>query len=288
MRPDKGEHQAAVGAVVLHDAGGQRRPVGGAAPDHAVNARLADDDRIAGVHPPHVRADRALEALRVVAEHEGVVAVRVGAQLGVVLVRSQRQRRPARPAPDDLGAQPLLLGGVLGVLMQVLAEGGRARVQLAEDRVGAVAAQHLRLRDGGHGVGLVLVAQDELARLERLFVRVGAGNAAARDGRMADAVGEAERVAQVRRHVHVLLPDGHDAGQIAQGVAGMVERGLQVVIGLREADHHEMDVRRTRAVSPSALERSPPRPPGGPRGRPCPAGTRARSWPASPPAPRGP
>ena len=70
------------------------------------------------------------------------------------------------------------------------------------------------------------------------------------DGRMADAVGEAERVAQVRRHVHVLPPDGHDAGQIAQGVAGMVVGGLQVVIGLREADHDEMDVRRPERLLP--------------------------------------
>ena len=210
----------------------------------------ADDDRIARVHPPHVRADRAFEALRVVAEHEGVVAVRVGAQLRVVLVRREGKRRPARPAPDDLGAQPLLLAGVLGVLMQVLAPGGRARVQLAEDDVGAVAAEHLRLRDGGHGVGLVLVPQHELARLERLFVRVGAGDAAARHGRMADAVGEPERVAQVRRHVHVQLPDGHDAGQVAQGVAGVVERGLQAGIVPREPDHHEMDVRRPERLLP--------------------------------------
>ena len=133
----------------------------------------------------------------------------------IVLVRGQCQRRTTGPAPDDLGGQPLLLGAVLGVLAQVLAEGGYARVQLAEDCIGAVAAQHLGLRYGGDVVGLVLVAQDELAGLERHFVRVGAGNAATLDGRMGDAIRETERVAQVSRDVHVLLPDGHDAGQIA-------------------------------------------------------------------------
>ena len=110
VRPDEGEHEAAVGAVVLEDAGGQRRAVVGAAPDHAVQPHLAGDDRVAGVHPPGVRADRALEAPRVVAVQEGVVALWVGAQLRVVLVRGQGERRAARPAPDELGGQPLLLG----------------------------------------------------------------------------------------------------------------------------------------------------------------------------------
>ena len=180
-----------------------------------MQARCADDERVAGVHPSDVRAEWGLEATRVVAEHESVVAFRVGTKFRIVLVRSQCQRRATGPAPDDLGGQPLLLGAVFGVLAQVLAEGGYARVQLAEDCVGAVAAQHLGLRYGGEIVGLVLVPQNELARLERHLVRIGAGNASTLDGRMADAIRETEHVAQVSRGLYVLLPDGHDAGQIA-------------------------------------------------------------------------
>ena len=234
-----------------------------------------------------MRADRALEAARVVAEHEGVVAFRVGPKFRIVLVRSQCQRRATGPTPDDLGSQPLLLGAVLCVLAQVLAEGGHARVQLAEDCVGAVAAQHLGLRYGGDVVDLVLVPQDELAGLERHLIRIGAGNATTLDGRMGDAIRETEHVAQVSRGMYMLLPDGHDAEKIAYGIAGVAESGLQVDSVGREPDHHEMDCPANPAVSPSARERSPPRPQARPRVRPCPAGTRAGSWRVTPPAPRG-
>ena len=175
--PTKANMRPRVVAVVLHYSRGQRLAIVGAAPDHAVQAHFANDDRVAGVHPSDMRADRGLEAMRVVAEHEGVVAFWVGPKFGIVLLWSQCQRRPAAPAPNDLGGQPLLLGAVLGVLAQILAEGGYARVQLAEDRVGAVAAQHLGLRDWGDVVELILVPQDELTGLERRFVRIGAGNA---------------------------------------------------------------------------------------------------------------
>ena len=67
---------------------------------------------------------------------------------------------------------------------------------------------------------------------------------------MGDAVRETEHVAQVRRGVHVLLPDGYDAGQIAHGIAGVAESGLQAGSVGREPDHHEMDVLRTQRFLP--------------------------------------
>jgi len=66
VRPNKGEYEAAIGTVVLQDAWGQRRAIVGAAPNHAVQARCADDERVAGVHPSNMRAERGLEAARVV------------------------------------------------------------------------------------------------------------------------------------------------------------------------------------------------------------------------------
>ena len=68
VRADEREHQPAVGAVVLQHAVGQRRAVGRAAADHAVQADLAGDDRVARVHAPDVRAERAAEPPRVVAD----------------------------------------------------------------------------------------------------------------------------------------------------------------------------------------------------------------------------
>ena len=58
-------------------------------------------------------------------------------------------------------------------------------------------------------------------------MRVVAGNAAAFDGRLADAILEAERVALVRQRVDVLSPDRHDAGEIAQAVAGALKDRLE-------------------------------------------------------------
>ena len=77
-----GEHEddPAVGAVVLEHALGQHRAVARAAPDHAVQPDVDAAvvvQRVARVGPPRVGADRALEAARVVAEDEVVVAPRV-------------------------------------------------------------------------------------------------------------------------------------------------------------------------------------------------------------------
>jgi hypothetical protein len=87
MRTHEREHQAAVRAVIVLHAGGQRRAVVGAAPDHLVQAHLAGDNRVSGVHPPGVGAGRALQTPRVIAVQERVVALPVGAKLGIVLVR---------------------------------------------------------------------------------------------------------------------------------------------------------------------------------------------------------
>ena len=54
VRADKGEHNATICAVILQNALGQRRAVAGAAPEHAVQAHLADNGRIARMHPPDV------------------------------------------------------------------------------------------------------------------------------------------------------------------------------------------------------------------------------------------
>ncbi|WP_326827977.1 MULTISPECIES: hypothetical protein [unclassified Streptomyces] len=124
VRSDKGEHDAAVGAVVLQHSLGQRRAIGRTAHDHAVQAHLVGDDRVPRVHPPGVGAHQALEALRVVAVHEGVVPLGVGTKFRIVLVQSQRQRGATGPAADELGRQQLLVSGVFGAVAEVLTEVG--------------------------------------------------------------------------------------------------------------------------------------------------------------------
>src|SRR5438132_14407425 len=98
-------------------------------------------ERVARIRPTSVRADRALEASRVViVVKEVVVATRVGSQRGVIPLRGERQWRAAPPAPDDLGSEQFLLlrTGRLGA--QVLAERRHSLVELAKGDIGAVAA----------------------------------------------------------------------------------------------------------------------------------------------------
>ena len=231
--------------------------------------------RVAGVHASDMRADRGLEATRVVAEHEGVVAFWVGPNFRIVLVRSQCQRRATGPTPDNLGSQPLLLGAVLGVLAQVLAEGGYARVQLAEDCVGAVAAQHIGLRYWGDVMESRPRTPEELAGLERHFVRIGAGNASTLDGRMADAIRETEHVAQVsRQRVHSVARWARRPGDRVRrrGRSGKRPPGGQYRARARPPRD---GCPANPAVSPSARERSPRRPQAPPLVRPFPAETRA-------------
>src|SRR5262249_19098732 len=137
----------------------------------------------------------------------GVVALRIGPQFWVVALGSESKRRAAAPAPDELGGQQLLVLWAGSALAQILAEGRHARVQLAHDHVRAVAPQHRGLRHRPQVAGLILVAQDELAGFERRLVRVGARDAAALDGGLADAILETKRLALVGQRVDILAPE---------------------------------------------------------------------------------
>src|SRR6266508_3361667 len=103
---DEREHESAVGAVVVEDAFWQRRPVGGAAADHAVQTGFAGHGRVAGVGAADVAAAGGGEPVRVVLlVQERVVAGAVGSQFGVVVLRAQCQRGAAAPPSHDLGGQ---------------------------------------------------------------------------------------------------------------------------------------------------------------------------------------
>ena len=161
---------------------------------------------------------------------------------GSSCVGASESGAPRAPAADELGRQQFLVGGAGGALAHVLAEGGHARVQLAHDHKGAVATQHLGLRDGQRVAGLVLVAEHELADLERRLVRVGTDDAAALDRRLADAILEAERLALVGQRVDILAPEQLDAGQLAQGCASALNQRLEALGVGREGQQHDVNV----------------------------------------------
>ena len=189
---------------------GQRRSVARSAPDHAVQPDVHAAVLVHGVArvgPPGVGTHRALEPAGVVGEDEVVVAPGIGTELGVVAVRCEGERSAALPAPDHLRAEEVLLVAARRPVAQVAPVGRHLRVQLAEDDVGAVATQHLRRRHRRQLAGLVGVAQDDLAGLERWLPGTRRGPAASLDRGLADAVLEAERGPSGGELVAVLTPD---------------------------------------------------------------------------------
>ena len=192
---------------------GQGRPVGHApAQDPVARGQPPlPAQRVAGVGAPHVGAARAAQAELVVAVAEVVGAQLVVAELRVGAVGAQDERAAVAPAPDELGRDELLVElQALGLLGELGAEAGDVLVQLAPHHVARVAVEGRGRRGRGPAV-LVLVAQDELARLDRapsraaqrpprhalvrdpLAADVLAGDAL--DGRLREAVGEAEVLA---------------------------------------------------------------------------------------------
>ena len=176
VSPHEGEHEAAVDAVVLEHAGRKRRAV--------VRCRAGSCDawraspvmsRVARVGPARVAAGRRLDALQVVAVHERVVALRVAAQVGVVALasRAPAARRSASARPSWPPAIPRRRGP-WRCSRRYWRNAATRMWSLRNADVRAVAPECLRLRRDDRAPGLVLVAEDELACLERLLVRVGA------------------------------------------------------------------------------------------------------------------
>ena len=108
------------------------------------------------------------------------------------------------------------------------------------------------------------------------------GRAAALDRGLADAVLEAERGAPGRELVAVLAPDQLDPGRARAWARRACSATASSALGVG-GEHGDGDVHvaACRAASPSGRGRSRRRRPGRRRGPPCPAGTPARSCPAT-------
>src|SRR6478735_12059241 len=169
----------------------------------------------------------ALEAAQVRGVAEVVVAAGVPAELGVVLVGGEDERRAALPSPDHLGAEQSLLLTRPRLVAEVLAVGGDAGVQLPEDDVRAVPAEDLRGRHRGEAAGLVGVAEDELARLDGWLPAVRGRRPDSFHGGLPDSVLEAERRASGGQLVAVLAPDHLDARDLLLRVAGPGDHRLE-------------------------------------------------------------
>ena len=132
---------------------GRWRAVGGAAADHAAPVHVRG--RVAGIHPPHVRAERNRIAMRI---HflvvEVVVALRVGAQRGIVFVRAPDEWRAAAPASHQFRCDQLLLLRSVAVLAQEIAKPDHMLLQTAIGHEAAVTGKNFWLRQIGRQVRL--------------------------------------------------------------------------------------------------------------------------------------
>src|SRR3954447_8966209 len=247
------EDDSSVDAVVLEHTLGQHGSVARPAADHPMQSDIHAAVVVEGV--PRVRASGvcpqgAFEAPRIVAVEEGVVALRVAAQILVIALWGERQRRTALPTADHLRPEQLCLRPTGGVGGDVLTVGRHPRVQLAEHDVGAVAAEHVR---GGHRrqlARLIRIAEDHLSRLEWSLLGVRARSATAFDGRLTDAVLEAEGGSPAGELVAVLPPDELDALKVPSGMDSPVDDRLVPPGVRREYSHGDVDVGGTQWLLP--------------------------------------
>ena len=113
---------------------GSERAVARAAPEHAVDPHHGPSlsEGVARVRAPDVASRGRLEPLRIVVAVEEIVVPRgVGAERGVVLHGTERERGAAPPAPHHLGREHLLLVRARRARLQETAERRHALVQLA-------------------------------------------------------------------------------------------------------------------------------------------------------------
>ena len=146
-------------------------------------------------------------------------------------------QRPTILAPSSASSSRLA-----ALLAQIAPVGGDAGVQLAEDDVGAVPAEHVRARHRRQAPGLVRVAEDDLARLERRLAGVRAGDAAALDGGLSDPVLEAEGGPSCGQLVAVLTPDHLDPGELFVRRARALEHRFQPGCVRRQRGERHVDV----------------------------------------------
>ena len=141
----------------------QWRPVWRPSPDHPAPVHVVRG--VARIYPANVRAERDRIAMRIrLLIGEVVVALHVGAERRIVFFGREHERRPAAPAPHQLGRDQLLLLRSIAVLPEKLAKLSHVLFEPAVCHVAAVPRENFWLRTVGDDAVFVGIAQDELAR----------------------------------------------------------------------------------------------------------------------------
>src|ERR1041385_6858682 len=127
-----------------------------------MDASHAGDRGVTWVGSANMRTTRCFQtSLVIFLKHEGVVSLRVCAELGIIMERTQRERRATAPTAHHLGGQQFFFVGRVRIRFEKAAEVGNPLMKLAKNDVCAVVAEYFR---GGllHAADFVPVADHEL------------------------------------------------------------------------------------------------------------------------------
>ena len=213
------------------------------------------DGRVARIHAAHVRAERNGVAVRIhLRVVEVVVALRIGAELRIVLLGRQHQRSAAAPAAHQLRRDQFLLLGCVAVLLQEIAETPDVLLEAPVGEKAAVARQDLGLRQRDRSAVLVGVAEEKLSRLERRARAWRRHLAGSLDRRLRQPIAVAEMVVRVverRCRLEVECRKHFDTGATRDAYCSCsVDTSLALRDITREEDDDGVEIGRGQATHP--------------------------------------
>ncbi len=177
---------------------------------------------------------------------EIVRPLEVGAERGVFVVRRERERRAAAPAPHQFGGDELLRLVRVALRPEEFAESADVLLEPQIGHEAAVARQFLRLRDLRDGAAFVGIAEKELARLDRRSrARRGRGaNSFDRNFRKAIEVPEMLARSAVRRDgLEIQKREQRDATDLRQVCLMCLRRSIALGAVAREQDRDRVERR---------------------------------------------
>src|SRR4029079_10281327 len=99
-------------------------------------------------------------------------------------------------------------------------------MKFSEHNVGTVPSEYFRFC-GLHTIKFIWIANHKLTSLQREFMRIGTGYAAAFDGGMTDSVTKPDRFCFIWERMTILTPDCLNARHSAVGFASRSKRRFQ-------------------------------------------------------------
>ena len=176
--------------------------------------------------------------------------LRIGAEVGIVVIVRQRQGCAGAPAPEHLGGKALAFLRRVAMCLEEGVEATDPAVILAHYDEGAVPSENRRLGHAERLAVLALIAEDEFAGLDRPLLAWQRINAAALHCGLGDRIPETERVFRAVRRAEAMLAEQGDAAAPVEFGARRRQRLVERIIVDRVDGQREMAVARLEHVFP--------------------------------------